>query len=345
MTTTTTTPPTPPTTTPPDRAPWGKLVGIVAALSVVICLMLLAFLTPQFHSGAKDLPLAVAGPDAAVTKVTDGLAAKQPGAVDPTTYASADEVRDAVHSRDAIGGIAVGTGADHTGVTVYTAAGAGQPYAQLLTGIGSGLEARGQTVTYEEVAPTTADDPNATGLSVLALPLAFGGMISAALLSVTMKKRYSMRVLGSLAFSVIAGFLVGAILQFGFGTFDADYLELSGILALGIAGTSMFVLGLESLIGYPGLGIGAVLTLFVSNPLSGIATGWQWLPSPWGMIGQYLPIGAAGNAARSVGFFDGAGATHSVVTLVVWGLVGLGLVGLATLKDRKAPAVTGTAGA
>jgi hypothetical protein len=135
---------------------------------------------------------------------------------------------------------------------------------------------------------------------------------------------------------VIAGFLVGAILQFGFGTFDASYWELSLILALGIAGTSMFVLGLESLIGYAGLGLGAVLTLFVSNPLSGIATGWQWLPSPWGMIGQYLPSGAAGNAARSVGFFDGAGATHSVVTLIVWVLIGLGFVGLATLKDRKA---------
>ncbi len=35
----------------------------------------------------------------------------------------------------------------------------------------------------------------------------------------------------------------------------------------------MFVLGLESLIGYAGLGLGAVLTLFVSNPLSSIATG------------------------------------------------------------------------
>jgi hypothetical protein len=54
------------------------------------------------------------------------------------------------------------------------------------------------------------------------------------------------------------------------------------------------------------------------------------------MIGQYLPIGAAGNAARAVGFFDGAGATHSVVTLIVWVLIGLGFVGLATLKDRKA---------
>lgn len=334
-----TTQPTEPQTAGAPAAPatpWGMLAGIVLALSAVVCLMLLAFLTPSYNSGPKDLPLAVAGPEAAVARVTTVLEEKQPGAFDITTYSSPENARDAVVHRDEIGAIAVGTGDDHTGVTVYTAAGAGQPYAQLLTGVGSGLEAQGQTVTYDEVAPTTDDDPNATGLSVLALPLAFGGMISAGILSFTMKRRYSLRVLGSLSFSVIAGFLVGAILQFGFGTFDANYWELSLILALGIAGTSMFVLGLESLIGYAGLGIGAVLTLFVSNPLSGIATGWQWLPSPWGMVGQYLPIGAAGNAARSVGFFDGAGATHSVVTLIVWVLVGLSLVGLATLKDRRA---------
>jgi hypothetical protein len=324
---------TEPETTDASATPWGKLIGIVLALSAVICLMLLAFLTPSYNSGAQDLPLAVAGPEAAVTQITGALEEKQPGAFDATTYASPEDARDAVLNRDEIGGIAVN---DDNELTVYTAAGAGTSYKTLLTTIGSGLEDQGMTVSYDEVAPTTDDDPNATGLSVLALPLAFGGLISAALLSITMKKRYSLRVIGSLSFSVIAGFLVGAILQFGFGTFDASYWELSLILALGIAGTSMFVLGLESLIGYAGLGLGAVLTLFVSNPLSGIATGWQWLPSPWGMIGQYLPIGAAGNAARSVGFFDGAGATHSVVTLIVWVLIGLGFVGLATLKDRKA---------
>lgn len=285
---------------------------------------------PVLQLGGQGPPLAVAGPEAAVGKVTAALDEKQPGAFDITTYGSPEDARDAVHGRDAIGGLAVGP----DGVTVYTAAGAGSTYKTLLTTIGGGLEDQDTRVTYDEVAPTTDDDPNASGLSVLALPLAFGGMISAGLLSFTMKKRYGMRVIGSLTFSVIAGLLVGAILQFGFGTFDANYWATSLILALGIAGTSMFVLGLESLIGYAGLGIGAVLRLFVSNPLSGIATGWQWLPSPWGMIGQYLPIGAAGNAARSVGFFDGAGATHSVVTLVVWVLIGLGFVGLATIKDR-----------
>ena len=47
--------------------------------------------------------------------------------------------------------------------------------------------------------------------------------------------------------------------------------------------------------------------LFISNPISGLATGPQWLPHPWGTIGQFLPVGAAGTALRSVAYFDGRG--------------------------------------
>ena len=60
---------------------------------------------------------------------------------------------------------------------------------------------------------------------------------------------------------------------------------------LGIAAISLTVLGLNSLLGLAGIGLGAVLMLFVANPLSGLATGAAWLPSPWGTLGQYLPLG------------------------------------------------------
>lgn len=68
--------------------------------------------------------------------------------------------------------------------------------------------------------------------------------------------------------------------------------------------------------------------MFVANPLSGMATGWQWLPQPWGAIGQQLPIGAAGTALRSVAFFDGTGMTHALIVLVCWAAAGLLLIAL-----------------
>lgn len=50
-----------------------KLVGAAVGLAGVLCLMLLAFLAPSMNSGPKDLPLAVAGPEQAVTQITAQL--------------------------------------------------------------------------------------------------------------------------------------------------------------------------------------------------------------------------------------------------------------------------------
>jgi hypothetical protein len=294
------------------------LGGVILGLTAAVTLMLLSFLAPMMNSGPDDIPVAVSAPAPVVSALDEKVAV--------TTYDDPAAARDAVLQRDAVGAVTV----DVDGATVYTASGAGQPYTQVLTGIAAGMDA-----TVDDLAPTTQDDPTAAGLNALALPLAFGGMVSAAVLSVTMKKRHLHRILGAVLFSLAAGLTVGAVLQFGFGTFDGNYWATAGVLALGVAGTSLFVLGLEALVGVPGLVLGAVLTLFVSNPLSGIATGWQWLPSPWGAVGQYMPIGAAGSATRSVAFFDGAGVAHPVWVLVAWTTVGVLLVGAAAVRGRR----------
>lgn len=316
---------------PAKKASNGRIVAMVLVLTGVITLMLLAFLTPAINSGPKDLPLAVAGPDQAVNKVVEGLEQKQPGVFDVTNYESPEAAREAIQNRDAIGGIAV----EKDGIHVLVASGAGTPYKQMFNGLSQGLQQSGQKVTTDELAPTTEEDPTGLGLSVLAMPLAFGGMASAAIFTATLRGRRWGKIVGSLMFSFASGFVLAAIMQFGFHSIDGNYFELAGILGLGIAGTSMFVLGLESLLGAPGLGIGAILTIFIANPLSGIGTGWQWLPSPWGAIGQYLPIGAAGNAVRSVAYFEGNAVWHSVFVLFAWMALGCIFVALSSVRNRR----------
>ncbi|STD19151.1 Uncharacterised protein [Dermacoccus nishinomiyaensis] len=73
--------------------------------------------------------------------------------------------------------------------------------------------------------------------------------------------------------------------------------------------------------------------LFISNPISGLATGPQWLPHPWGTIGQFLPVGAAGTALRSVAYFDGRGASQAWIVLLCWAFGGFVLLSLG--KWRK----------
>ena len=88
--------------------------------------------------------------------------------------------------------------------------------------------------------------------------------------------------------------------------------------SMGILATSMLTAGLAALIGTSGIGIGAVLTIFVGNPLSGLGTGPWILPHTAALIGQWMPIGATGFLVRSLAFFDGAGATGAWWVLAVW---------------------------
>lgn len=332
----TTAPPT--DTTSPSEAPAqdkpAKLVGLVAALTGVICLMLLAFATPSLNSGAHDLPLAVSGPAAATGQITSMLEQNAPGTFEVQTYANAEEGAEAITNREAIGGISVGA----NGVRIQTAAGAGSPYKSILTGIGTQMTAAGQQVTYSELAPTTEDDPTGSGIATLGFPLIFGGMAASAVLALAYKGAARNRFVAVTGLAILGGLAAAAILQFGFGAFDGNYLLTSAAVTAGILAIAFPVLGLEQRIGTAGLGLMGVLLMFVSNPLSGLATGPQWLPAFWGDLGQFFPIGAAGTAIRSAVYFGGAGATQAWIVLACWALAGLLIAAVAGKKKAVANA-------
>lgn len=308
-----------PATAGPSADKPTKLIGIVLGLTAVICAMLFAFAAPSLNSGAHDLPLAVSGPQAATAQVVATLQQRAPGTFEVTTYPTAEEAATAITHREAVGGIALGA----DGVTIQTAAGAGAPYKNVLTGIGTQLAASGQKVSYTELAPTTAKDPNGNAIATLGFPLLFGGMAASAALLMAYKGRVRNRFIAATALAVIGGLATTAILYYGFGAFDNDFLLIAAAVTAGIIAISYCVLGLEQRFGTPGLGIMGVLLMFLSNPLSGLASGPQWLPSFWGELGQYLPIGAAGTAIRSAAYFDGAGATRAWIVLACWALFGL----------------------
>lgn len=98
---------------------------------------------------------------------------------------------------------------------------------------------------------------------------------------------------------------------------------------MGILATSMLTAGLAALTDTPGIGIGAVLTIFVGNPLSGLATGPWLLPHAAALIGQWMPIGATGFLVRSLAFFDG-GAWR---VLAIW--IAAGFVMLMFDRSKK----------
>ena len=112
------------------------------------------------------------------------------------------------------------------------------------------------------------------------------------------------------------------------GSFGTEWLATS----MGILANSMLTAGLAALTDTPGIGIGAVLTIFVGNPLSGLATGPWLLPHAAALIGQWMPIGATGFLVRSLAFFDG-GAGGAWRVLAIW--IAAGFVMLMFDRSKK----------
>ena len=147
--------------------------------------------------------------------------------------------------------------------------------------------------------------------------------------------RPALRVTAATAFALLAGFAIAAILEFWFGSIDGAWVRVGLGLSLGIGAISLLLLGLESLFGIAGYGIGAAVVMLLGNPLSGLTSAPEFLPSGWGALGQLLPPGANGTLLRSDAYFAGTAAGRPVLVLSCWVALGLALVAVAALRRRR----------
>ncbi|MFE1827853.1 hypothetical protein [Streptomyces yangpuensis] len=164
-----------------------------------------------------------------------------------------------------------------------------------------------------------------------------GGLLASVVLT-RLVRGSTRRVTDVCGFAVAGGLSVTAILQFWLGALNGSYWANSGAVALTIAATSLSILGLMSVLGYVGFGLGAATMMLIGNPLSGTATAPEMLPGRSGALGQLLPPGAGGQLLRSTAFFDGHGVTRPVVVLAAWLTLGSVLCLAGGLRARAAGA-------
>ncbi|MEU7070740.1 ABC transporter permease [Streptomyces narbonensis] len=326
-----------------DASPsaWPTVARAVALLTVSISLLLTAFAWPSVRSSVHDVPLAVAGPAPAVKQIASVLDQRLPDGFEITEVADTAAAEQLIRDREVYGAIDLSSGTPQ----VITASAGSAAVAQTLNSIATGLgqaQGTGTAVAARDLVPLPADDPRGSGLAAGALPLVMGGLLAALLLTRLVRGSVR-RVTGALAFAVTGGLAVTAILQFWFGSLDGSYWANCGATALAIAATSLTILGLESLLGYVGFGLGAATMMLIGNPLSGSATAPEMLPGWSGALGQLLPPGAGGQLLRSTAFFDGQGATRSATVLAMWLTLGLVLCLVGNLRRRSAVTVEGMA--
>jgi len=300
---------------------------ISVGLTLLLSAMLLAFALPAANTGAHGVPVGVVG----TTAVGDRIEQLATG-FEVTRYADAQAATTAIENREIYGALVVDAG----GVQTLTATAASTSAATLVQNLGQNVAAAvGTTATVTDLRPFPDADPRGAGLAAGALPMALGGWIGAIVIA-RFVHTPGRRLLVTAVFSVIGGLGLTATLQFLVGTLAGNYLLTSLGAMLGIAATAVAVQGLRHLLGGLGLAIAGVLLILLGNPLSGLSSAPEMLPTGWGALGQLLPPGATGTLLRSLAFFDGHGAGRPALVLGGWLLGGAILLALGIHRQSNA---------
>ncbi|MCX5214774.1 hypothetical protein OG689_36895 [Kitasatospora sp. NBC_00240] len=312
-----------------------KLPLVVLGLAALVATMLCAFALPSIHGGPHRVPVGVTGSQQVVEDLRRSTDSK---AWDVRLYSDPAALRSAIEERDVAGGLSVTA----HGVDVYTATAGGPSATGALTTLGSKVAAQhGTRASVQDLVPFTEDDPRGGGLTAVLLPLIFGGIFPALILSSLFPGHRGLRtrLSGGLLFSVVAGAAVAAVLRFATHSINGDYWLTALGLILGMAALSSTLIGLQAFIGIIGFAAGSALMMLLGNPLSGLTTGPHWLPEGWAAFGQLLPPGASGSLLRANGFFGGAGAGLPALVLTAWAVFGVALVLLADRRGQRAMSV------
>lgn len=315
---------------PARHTRWALSVVFGLAGSVIVALIVLAFVWPVATAEPRDLPIAVSGPAAQVEQLESVLDTQTGGLFAFTEVADRDAATAAIEDRSVYGAVVLGTAPE-----VLTASAANISVAQQLTGLAAQLQQQlaGQVaaaggdptqvkVAVTDVVPLSADDPNGAALAVASFPLVLGGMLGGILVSFLVVGTWR-RVLALVVYAVAAGLGVTAILQTWFGVIQGGYVLNSVAIGLAMFATASLIVGLNAAIGRAGIAVGAIITILVGNPISSATLPHQFLAGPWGDIGQYFVPGAASTLIRTLSYFPDADSSAQWWTLGAWAAAGL----------------------
>ncbi|MFT3797358.1 hypothetical protein [Microbacterium sp.] len=314
------------------HTPIARIFAIAAGISVLVALIVMAFSWPAVTAEAKDIPVAVAGPEQAVTAIEEQFATGD-SPFELTVVDDRDAAVTAIRTREAAGAIVLGDAPE-----LLTASAAGTSAAvvkQLATPLQAALNAQaaaasaasGQQITaptlvVTDVVPFAESDAAGLGMNAAFFPLLLGGMaggIAIAFLVVGSLRR----VLAVTVYAVFGGALLTGILQGWFGSIQGDYWANAAAFALSLAAIAAPIVGAVAVMGRAGIAVGPVVMMLFANPISGAALPSSYLPGAWGAVGHWFPPGASAVLVRNLSYFPDADSTFPWLVLAGWTGVGL----------------------
>src|ERR687893_712110 len=332
------------------HTPILRTLAIATGLTAIIAVIVLAFSWPAVTADPDDVTIAVVGPEAAVSAIETQLTEESDGVFDITAVEDRDEAVEGIEERDYFGAIILGTEPEL--LTASANGAVNEVVAQLATPLNTALTAQAQaaaeasgqaapdvSLTVTDIAPYSDDDPNGSLLSSAFFPMLFGGMIGGIMIA-TLIVGSTRRILAVTVYSAVGGLVLAGILQGWFGSIQGEFWLNVGAFSMAIAAIAAPIIGFVALIGRAGTAVGPVVMMLFANPISGAALPSQFLPGPWGEIGQWFPPGAAATLVRELSYFPNADKIFPWLVLTGWVVGGLilALVGhfRTTVADNRA---------
>lgn len=361
----------------PERSSWIKVIGTSLLASLLVAVVILAFTWPTKTMEAKNLPVSIAGPEVTVSQFEQSLKDKGIETFELKQASSREEAEQQIKQRETYGAIIFTEGAapevltapaanaaatqmlngvatqlnaqiQQKALTAKTealtqAAQAGgeqgaQAAAQLEQMKAQAEQASAMAVKTTAVVPLSDSDTSGSGIAIAAFPLVMGGTIGG-VLSLTLIKGTWRRFATATLYAVIGGALTALILSTWFGFIPGDFATLWAAFGATYLATASFMIGMGALlVPAAGLGLGAVVTMFIGNPISGASMPSAFLPGAWGQIGQMMVPGASSTLLRSIAYFPEAAMSNQWLVLGSWIACGLlaGVVGWAVKERRTA---------
>lgn len=359
----------------PERSSWVKVISTSLLASLIVAVVILAFTWPTKTMEAKNLPVSIAGPEVNVSQFEQSLKDKGIETFELKQASSREEAEQQIKQRETYGAIIFTEGAAPEVLTAPAANAAAtqmlngvatqlntqiqqkvltakteaptqamqaggeqgaQAVAQLEQMKAQAEQASAMTVKTTAVVPLSESDSSGTGLAIAAFPLVIGGILGGALCLNLIKGTWC-RFATATLYAVISGAVTALILSTWFGFIPGDFATLWAAFSATYLATASFMIGLGALlVPAAGLGLGAVVTMFIGNPISGASMPSVFLPGAWGQIGQMMVPGASSTLLRSIAYFPEAVTSGQWLVLGSWIAFGLlaGVIGWA-LKERR----------
>lgn len=359
----------------PERSSWIKVISTSLLASLIVSLVILAFTWPTKTMEAKNLPVSIAGPEVTVSQFEQSLKDQGIETFELKQATSREDAEQQIKQRETYGAIVFTEGAAPEVLTAPAANAAAtqmlngvatqlnaqiqqkalaaktealtqavqaggeqgaQAAAQLEQMKAEAEQASAMTVKTTAVVPLSESDSSGSGIAISAFPLVIGGILGGSFSALRVNGTWR-RFATATLYAVIGGALTALILNVWFGLIPGDFATLWAAFSATYLATASFIVGVSALSSpLAGLGLGAVITMFIGNPISGASMPSVFLPGAWGAIGQMMVPGASSTLLRSIAYFPEAATSGQWLVLGSWIAFGLlaGVIGWA-LKERR----------